>query len=166
MVSQHIMYSLVSPFFPVSIYYLQLTNLGPISMSIFFTPPMLQTSDFQRQYRQLHYDSSTNNCIIVPRKARSEDKQGVLLESPVITISVKELQHRYGVFLPGLVPGTFINTYILALICIEQCPSKIFLTLTQMQLDPFLFIIIYTVESKSSSSCMQIAFSSQIPQTG
>ena len=38
---------------------------------------MLQISDFGGLYQQLNY--SIDNCIIVPRKARSEDEQGVLL---------------------------------------------------------------------------------------
>ena len=37
----------------------------------------MQISDFGGQFRQLHY--STDNCILVPIKSRSEDQQGVLL---------------------------------------------------------------------------------------
>ena len=59
------------------------TILGPLSVELIFRtycmPPVLQISDFGRSDRQCHH--RYDNCIIIPRKCKSEDLEGVLLAS-------------------------------------------------------------------------------------
>ena len=44
---------------------------------LFLTPPMLQTSDFERSERYCHYKS--DNYITIPRMCKSKELAGVLL---------------------------------------------------------------------------------------
>ena len=46
---------------------------------LFLTPPMLQTSDFERSDRYCH--DKSDNYILIPRMPMPEDYQGVLLAS-------------------------------------------------------------------------------------
>ena len=59
------------------------TNLSPTSVDLIFTPPMLQTSDIGRSDRYCNCKSDI--YIIIPRKCRPKDQQGVLLASAKIS---------------------------------------------------------------------------------